>query len=93
MPYLADPERRGQIARDVEDMHVDEWDAAELNFAICTMLSEFTRGMHGRSFSYARINEAMGAATLAPLEWWRRVVGPYEDSKALSNGDLPWHRG
>lgn len=86
MPYLKDQADRGRIARDIEDMHVDEMDSAELNFTLCIILSEYTRGNH----KYARMAEAVGSYVLAGFEWWRRVVVPYEQRKARENGDLPW---
>lgn len=38
--------------------------------------------------SYARMNELVGALECAKLELYRRVAAPYEDAKALENGDV-----
>lgn len=86
MPYLDSPARRGQIARDVEDMHVGEMDSAELNFTLCTVFNEYVRGER----RYWRFANVFGSTILALLEFWRRVVVPYEQQKARENGDLPW---
>jgi hypothetical protein len=38
--------------------------------------------------SYKNINQAIGALECAKLELYRRVAAPYEDKKALINGDV-----
>jgi hypothetical protein len=94
MPYLPDKQLRTAIEDGVEDLCVGTMNGAELNFTICTILNHFCGASQGSgvTFNYARINEAMGAATLAPLEWVRRCVAPYEDQKIHENGDLSWPR-
>lgn len=88
MPYLADPVKRQAIDDGVRNLGVERMDEAELNFTLCTVLNRYTQ----YGFRYKRINEAAGATLLSFLEWHRRAVAPYEDSKAQLNGDLPWPR-
>jgi hypothetical protein len=37
---------------------------------------------------YAQINDVVGALESAKLEFYRRLAGPYEDSKIAQNGDV-----
>ena len=39
---------------------------------------------------YADINELIGALECAKLEFYRRKAAPYEDKKAVENGDLKY---
>lgn len=41
---------------------------------------------HGES--YATFNAVVGALESAKLEFYRRVVAPYEDTKIAENGDV-----
>ena len=38
--------------------------------------------------SYATINDIIGALEGAKMEFYRRVVAPYEDEKIKENGDV-----
>ena len=38
--------------------------------------------------SYSVINEAVGAIESAKMEFYRRVAAPYEDKKAIANGEV-----
>ena len=42
----------------------------------------------GNKQDYQRINDILGALEGAKLEFVRRVVNPYEDSKIKDNGDV-----
>jgi hypothetical protein len=57
----------------------------ELNYTITKLLIKFVLN---RGLSYSTINEAMGALESCKLEFYRRVAAPYENGKALSNGDV-----
>lgn len=57
----------------------------ELNYQISKLLNDFVQ-MKG--MSYATVNEAMGALECAKLEFYRRVVAPYEKLKAIQNGEV-----
>jgi len=37
---------------------------------------------------YSNLNELIGVLECAKLELYRRVAAPYEDEKALINGDV-----
>lgn len=57
----------------------------DLNYQISKLLNDFV-AMKG--LNYATLNEAMGALECAKIEFYRRVAAPYEDRKAMANGDV-----
>lgn len=77
MPYIPIDQR-------VRAQH-DPRDAGELNFAITQLLVQYLRVKGTR---YTTFNDIVGALEGAKLEFYRRVVGPYETQKALTNGDV-----
>lgn len=59
--------------------------AGELNFQLTQVVQDF---VHRNGLSYSTINDVVGALEGAKAEFQRRVVGPYEDTKILTNGDV-----
>lgn len=59
--------------------------AGELNFQLTQVVQDFVQH---RGLSYATINDVVGALESAKAEFQRRVVGPYEDAKIATNGDV-----
>lgn len=94
MPYIK-KERRDEFHYDFRapydfDGHAEETpetpkNAGELNYLI-TLLCKGYLFEHG--LSYANINSVMGALECAKLEFYRRIVVPYEDKKIKENGDV-----
>lgn len=58
--------------------------AGELNYAVTTLIRDYV----GQPLSYQRINDVLGALEGAKLEFYRRVVVPYENAKMAENGDV-----
>jgi len=54
----------------------------ELNYVITKMLKEIY------PLRYYHINKAIGVLECAKLEYYRRVAGPYEDTKIQESGDV-----
>jgi len=54
----------------------------ELNYIITRMLKE------SYPLRYFNLNRAVGVLECAKLEFYRRVVAPYEDTKIEENGDV-----
>ena len=79
MPYL------DQAIRSSLDDGRKATKGGELNYQVSKLLNDFV-AMKG--LSYAAINEAVGALESAKLEFYRRVAGPYEDKKAIANGEV-----
>ena len=59
--------------------------AGELNYAFTQLIIDYVRCA---GLSYQAINDVVGALEGAKAEFQRRVVAPYEDSKAQENGDV-----
>lgn len=57
----------------------------ELNFQLTQVALDFL-AFNGKS--YATANDIIGAFEAAKLEFYRRVVAPYEDRKIAVNGDV-----
>lgn len=57
--------------------------AGELNFLITELCNEFID-----TKNYAKLNEVIGVLECAKLEFYRRIVAPYEDKKIEQNGDV-----
>ena len=57
----------------------------ELNYAISELLIAYVKA---KGLSYSAINDALGAAEGAKLEFYRRMAAPYETIKAAENGDI-----
>lgn len=57
----------------------------ELNYAITVLLLDYLR-VHG--LCYNTLNTIVGAMECAKLEFQRRIVAPYEDTKCSENGDV-----
>ncbi len=79
MPYIKKEDRNR-----VEVSEVAE-NAGELNFLITQLLLYY---LFHEKLSYRRINDCIGALEGAKMEFYRRVVVPYEEKKIEENGDV-----
>lgn len=57
----------------------------ELNYCITEMIKQYVKD-HG--LSYRVLNDVVGALESSKLEFYRRVVVPYENKKIEQNGDV-----
>lgn len=57
----------------------------ELNYVFTRLIQEYLK-LNG--LSYTKINDILGALEGAKLEFYRRVVAPYEEKKIAENGDV-----
>jgi len=80
MPYIKQ-ERRDALLKNGHDMA----GAGELNYILTRILIQY---IEHRGMSYQTINDIVGAVEGAKLEFYRRVVAPYEDIKIKENGDV-----
>lgn len=80
MPYIHEDRRDPLISgRDVP------WTAGELNFVLTRIATEYLdRGL----YTYTRMNEIIGVLEAMKLEFYRRIVGPFETRKCAENGDV-----
>jgi len=79
MPYVKEENR---------DMQVDELEAGpgELNYILTGFIHAYLKGKGG--INYRNINEVVGVLECAKLELYRVLASPYEDKKALENGNI-----
>lgn len=83
MPYLT-ADRKAEI-----DKGVTPKNEGELNYALTRQITRYLRAKaRANRVGYAELNEVKGAMTGALLEFYRRVVAPYEDGKIDKNGDV-----
>lgn len=90
MPYITQ-ERRKSLDEGVKWL-VDMLKAmgtkeGDLNYVITSILAESYS--IGSDPSYGKVNSAVGVLECAKLELYRRIAGPYENSKIPPNGDIP----
>lgn len=76
MPYIKQEDR---------DSAFPPRNAGELNYVITLHL---VRYLQDKGLSYQTLNDIMGALGGAKLEFYRRVVVPYEKTKISENGDV-----
>jgi len=79
MPYIKQEQRKNI------DMHSEPVNAGELNYSITASLIEY---INRKGLNYQTINDIVGALEGAKLEFYRRVVAPYENVKIKENGDV-----
>lgn len=82
MPYIA-PEARAELDHSIANCIPR--DAGELQYAIARLIQQH---MATRTMRYQVLNDVLGALEGAKLEFYRRVVVPYEDVKVHQNGDV-----
>lgn len=87
MPYIEKEARKKwkatieDIVKKLEKLPADKIDG-ELNYLITSILK---RTYSPKYFNY---NRAMGLMECVKLEFYRRVVAPYENKKIKENGDV-----
>lgn len=82
MPYI-DRERRDEFAYGLRQMETP-LTPGELNYVITQLVWDY----YSQNRRYQTANDVLGALEGAKLEFYRRIVGPYEDQKIQENGDV-----
>ena len=80
MPYVK-PEDRAALEKGSASPETP----GELNYCITKLLDRY---LQAKGLSYQHINDCLGALEGAKLEFYRRIVAPYEDTKIQANGDV-----
>lgn len=57
----------------------------ELNYLVSQLVNDY---LAMRGLSYTSLNEVIGALECCKLEVYRRIAAPYEDRKAIANGEV-----
>jgi hypothetical protein len=59
--------------------------AGELNYLLTCICQQY---IDGQKFCYQTLNDVVGALEGCKIEFYRRIVAPYEGVKIASNGDV-----
>lgn len=81
MPYIK-ADRRAYFQA-IVDLPLDQ--PGELNYCITELLLAYTMR---QGLTYGRINDCLGALEGAKLEFYRRLVVPFENKKMVEHGDV-----
>jgi hypothetical protein len=88
MPYIKQEERKkyepvlSDLVHLLEEIPEENRDG-HINYIVTVLLKRLYRPP-----SYRRYNKAIGVLECIKLEFYRRIVGPYEDEKIKENGDV-----
>ena len=85
MPYIQQDSRINfdELEICLEEAGIDT--AGELQYVIALAIKEF---MLGKPHRYQTMNDILGALNGANLEFYRKVVAPYEDLAIEKNGAI-----
>lgn len=85
MPYIHiyDRELHKELLEAIKNTAVPV--PGHMNFLITALLSRY---LEDNGKSYQTYNELIGVLECAKLELYRRLIGPYEDTKIKENGDV-----
>lgn len=84
MPYI-EPKRRGNFDGPLNQLATFVSNGGDLNYCFSMLCKHFI-DCFGES--YKNYAECISALEAAKLEFYRRRVAPYEDTKIEENGDL-----
>lgn len=88
MPYIPEKDRN-MFEKALKELWVtiqyEGISKGELNYILSTVAKYYLE-RHGKS--YGILSDIIGAFEGAKLEFYRRLVGPYEDKKIEENGDV-----
>jgi hypothetical protein len=80
MPYIK------PLDRDRVLVEFEAQNAGELNYLITKIVHEYV--LNDPELKYNKINEVIGVLECAKLELYRMIASPYEDKKAIENGNI-----
>lgn len=84
MPYISE-DLRGLLDNDIDRLASALDSKGEYNYAITRLIHHYIN-KHGKK--YNNLNDAIGILECAKLEFYRHVIGPYEDIKINEHGDI-----
>jgi hypothetical protein len=93
MPYIT-PEDRKRFDKTVDELVVllleyPDHIEGNLNYVVTKIIKDiFRRLKDGVQLNYKNLNSIVGALECIKLEFYRRMIVPYEDIKKKHNGDV-----
>ena len=85
MPYLTEQNKDYFKEFLAALQHISIANGGELNFILTEVIKQF---LVTHELRYETYNTVIGALESCKQEFYRRKVGPYENVKALQNGDV-----
>lgn len=82
MPYIKE---ENKLALDIIINQFPALDEPELDYVITRLAIKSVKNMPTK---FVSLNKVWGVLTGAAEEFYRRLVGPYENKKAQENGDV-----
>ena len=95
MPYIK-PKRRIEMEKTTDNydgfaIGMSAHNAGELNYQLTNVILGYLSNkadIEGRENNYSDFNDVIGALESCKLEFYRRIMLPYEDKKIKENGDV-----
>jgi hypothetical protein len=95
MPYIT-PEKRisiDDLISDVEGFITEQKstfekpgiEVGEMNYIVSRLLNAYLKN---KGINYKSLNDCVGVLECAKLEFFRRLIMPYEEQKKIANGDV-----
>lgn len=84
MPYIKKEDRK-YLDRQIGALSKRILTEGELNYVISQLAHQSVKTW---GLGYANLNKIIGVLECAKIEFYRRVVVPYEDMKRRENGDV-----
>ena len=85
MPYIKDKDK-AEMSDAINDLRIWILSKGDLNYAICELVGKI---ILDTGISYTNISEWIDGVHGAEEELRRRLLNPYENFKAVQNGDVP----
>jgi hypothetical protein len=88
MPYIKQEERKkldSAINVLIDMLELNEAVPGDFNYTITRLIHSYIKN---NNLKYQNINDMIGMLECAKLELYRKVAGPYEDTKIAENGDV-----
>lgn len=83
MPYINNESR--EALQPIEN--IIPQNVGDLNYCFTQLINNYLL-QFSKPKAYVRFNEVIGALECCKLEIYRRLIGPYEDTKVEENGDV-----
>lgn len=85
MPYIKQTRREELLSKMGSLLSIKDLNQGDLNYIISKLSHTY---LHNKGCNYATCNDIIGVLECAKLEFYRKIVSPYEDKKILENGDI-----
>jgi len=84
MPYIK-PEKRPQYDAAIEDIASKVECGGDMNYVFTKIAQLYVKK---KGLNYQNVSDVVSSLENCKLEFYRRLIGPYEDTKIVENGDV-----